>query len=235
MTTKRKPRSKSKDATRMVAYRARIAKEREAERQQLHTLRQDLNTARSEAERMRSLAKSHERDYFKITGDIERLKKEHASELEMREWTHRNELERRSQSADELRDHIDRRENELAKSERKALNWRGWLICGSIAFFVTLFGAGLWSASRIRDLKKEAAQAKSVAKQYRDIAKQREQQLYIHFSMQERAIEALQWFTDSMPQPDTRLTVATEAYLDTSGLWRSFDSGQPLTVKGWRP
>lgn len=42
------------------------------------------------------------------------------------------------------------------------------------------------------------------------------------------------WHTDK-PMPMQRLTVVTEGFMDRQGNWRSFDNGEKITVKQWKP
>ena len=42
------------------------------------------------------------------------------------------------------------------------------------------------------------------------------------------------WHTDK-PMPMQRLTVVTEGFMDKQGDWRSFDNGEKITVKQWKP
>ncbi len=41
-------------------------------------------------------------------------------------------------------------------------------------------------------------------------------------------------FSDGDAPKLQRLTVVTEGYVDKKGTWRSFDTGEPITVKQWR-
>lgn len=40
--------------------------------------------------------------------------------------------------------------------------------------------------------------------------------------------------TEDCP-PLQRVTVVTEGFKDKDGKWRSFDNGEPITVKEWKP
>lgn len=42
------------------------------------------------------------------------------------------------------------------------------------------------------------------------------------------------WRTDK-PMPMQRLTVVTEGFMDRDGNWRSFDSGEKISVQQWKP
>lgn len=42
------------------------------------------------------------------------------------------------------------------------------------------------------------------------------------------------WHTDK-PMPMQRLTVVTEGFMDKQGDWRSFDNGEKIAVKQWKP
>ena len=41
-------------------------------------------------------------------------------------------------------------------------------------------------------------------------------------------------FSADPPPKMERLTVVTEGYVDKKGTWRSFDTGEPITVKAWK-
>jgi len=41
-------------------------------------------------------------------------------------------------------------------------------------------------------------------------------------------------FSDGDAPKLQRLTVVTEGYMDKRGTWRSFDTGEPITVKQWK-
>lgn len=44
------------------------------------------------------------------------------------------------------------------------------------------------------------------------------------------------WREDTYSAPPLqRVTVITTAFRDRDGKWRTFDSGEPITVKAWRP
>ena len=43
-----------------------------------------------------------------------------------------------------------------------------------------------------------------------------------------------EWHTDK-PMPMQRLTVVTDGFMDKQGNWRSFDNGEKITVKQWKP
>lgn len=49
----------------------------------------------------------------------------------------------------------------------------------------------------------------------------------------EHAWDALPMLYDEAP-PMQRVTVVTEGFKDKQGVWRSFDNGEPITVKEWR-
>lgn len=47
------------------------------------------------------------------------------------------------------------------------------------------------------------------------------------------AWDALPMLMNDAP-PLQRVTVVTEGFKDKKGVWRSFDNGEPITVKSWR-
>lgn len=50
----------------------------------------------------------------------------------------------------------------------------------------------------------------------------------------ESAWDMLPMLYDDAP-PMQRVTVVTDGFKDKQGVWRSFDNGEPITVKEWRP
>lgn len=43
------------------------------------------------------------------------------------------------------------------------------------------------------------------------------------------------WMDPKDCPPLQRVTVVTEGFKDKDGKWRSFDNGEPITVKEWKP
>lgn len=50
----------------------------------------------------------------------------------------------------------------------------------------------------------------------------------------ETAWDMLPMLYDDAP-PLQRVTVVTDGFKDKHGTWRSFDNGEPITVKSWKP